>query len=230
MEHQTPIRITAIALLLVIFQSESFFAIETDYCSCYSFHKIPKNWEDSNKICQDNNGTVISMETEEEYQFINKTIQSLDVRKNEWFIGLKGTSRTDDWKWISGHDMTIDKWLPGEPRGSEGCVKMIKHYKGWGLFDDIDCRTLNMFICEYNEVQSCSSINNKWCFLPPNLPTTKERTTTPSTTSDKKSTAVIYSSTEKGQQTKAFIQTTKPEGTRVIERLNRYVYHGVSLT
>ncbi|XP_031558662.1 C-type lectin domain family 4 member E-like [Actinia tenebrosa] len=131
-------------------------------CSCYSFHHITKGWEDSNKICQDNGGNLVSMETEEEYQFINKTIQSLDVGYNEWYIGLRRIS-TNYWRWISGHDMTIiDKWLPGEPAGSGHCVKMIKHYKGWGLFDDVTCNKQHryMFICEYKQGNDPFSATN----------------------------------------------------------------------
>ena len=88
------------------------------------------------------------METEKEYQFINKTIQSLDVEDNEWYIGLR--SSIGGWKWISGQNYTLtDKWVQNEPNGSVTCVKMIKGYKGLGLFDDIKCGLRYMFICEY---------------------------------------------------------------------------------
>ncbi|XP_031558720.1 L-selectin-like [Actinia tenebrosa] len=185
MGYRSPRGIVAITLLLIVWQWESIFTTEIGDCSCYSFHKIPRNWEDSNKICQDNNGTLVSMETEEEYQFINKTIQSLDVGNNEWYIGLKRISGTYYWQWISGHDMTIDKWMPHEPDGSGDCVKVIKYYKGWGLFDDIDCRAFRMFTCEYKQAQKCSNITStiseKRCFSKKKqTTTTKENAMTPS--------------------------------------------------
>ncbi|XP_031568410.1 macrophage mannose receptor 1-like [Actinia tenebrosa] len=187
MGHRAPRGIVAITLLLIVWQWESILAIETSDCSCYSFHKIRKNWEDSNKICQQNNGRLVSMETEEEYQFINKTIQSLDVGNNEWYIGLKRISSISRnyWEWINGHSMAIiDKWVKGEPSGNVDCVTMIKHYNGRELFDDINCRTLRMFICEYKQAQKCSNITStiieKRCFSKRKQVTTKENTMTPS--------------------------------------------------
>ncbi|XP_031550392.1 L-selectin-like [Actinia tenebrosa] len=187
MGHRAPRIIVAITLLLIVWQWESILAIDfidIADCSCYSLHQNPKSWQDSNKICQENGGTLVSMETEEEYQFITKTIQSLDVGKNEWFIGLRRISRTDYWKWISGHDMTIDKWRATRTSGTGDCVKMIKHYKGRGLFDDVTCdpRYKYTFICEYKQAQKCSNITStiieKRCFSKRKQVTTKENTMT----------------------------------------------------
>ena len=93
------------------------------------------------------------METEEEYQFINKRIRNLAVGNNEWYIGL--TKTTGYWKWISGHNMTIDKWRPSDQPNREHsnkCVTIIKyHNRHHGLFNNVDCGLQKMFICEYQK-------------------------------------------------------------------------------
>lgn len=87
------------------------------------------------------------METDEEYQFVNRIIQSIALTDNEWYIGL--TRKSGDWKWITGHNMTIDKWRPTQPSPSGDCAKMMKDNQGLGLFDNINCTIKKRFICEY---------------------------------------------------------------------------------
>ena len=51
-------------------------------------------------------GDLVSIETEEEWNFINDEIQ----RRNT-------TNYDNRWSWVSGRTLTICKWGKGEPRG-----------------------------------------------------------------------------------------------------------------
>lgn len=122
-------------------------------CSFYTLHDKAKNWQQGQSECQANGGDLLSMETEKEYQFINKTIQNRNTGNNEWFIGLTRTRSNRIWKWVSGHSLTINKWQPNEPSGDRDgyCVIMAKNWprKHRGKFNDLRCSLFKMFICEY---------------------------------------------------------------------------------
>jgi hypothetical protein len=91
------------------------------------------------------------METEEEYNFINKTLQSRKEGNTEWFIGL--IKKTGVWKWVNNHSLTINRWQPRQPSGDRYgyCVIMAKNYppRSYGLFNDLPCGNQKRFICEY---------------------------------------------------------------------------------
>ena len=58
------------------------------YTCFYSFQAFENDWENSEKYCQQKSGNLVSMETEEEYQFINKRIRKSSCRKQRvvhWF-------------------------------------------------------------------------------------------------------------------------------------------------
>ena len=48
------------------------------------------------------------METEREWRFITDEIGKLDIKHNEWHIGLFNAS--GNWTWINGKPLTLSKW------------------------------------------------------------------------------------------------------------------------
>jgi hypothetical protein len=91
------------------------------------------------------------METEDEWTFINSEIQKRNVVINEWLIGL--IKKQSEWKWISNHSLTIDKWQENEPNGDGLCVVMAKNWPigTQGLWKDLPCFISGMLICEYTK-------------------------------------------------------------------------------
>jgi len=89
------------------------------------------------------------METEAEWQFVNKEIQKITIPDgdNEWHIGLKNQ---ETWQWISGEQLEIDKWQSRQPSGDGNVAAMSKDFPpgSEGLFNDLDDVSSKPFICE----------------------------------------------------------------------------------
>ncbi|KAJ7382019.1 hypothetical protein OS493_037662 [Desmophyllum pertusum] len=69
--------------------------------ACYTFTKSGKSWKENRNTCERHGGDLVSMETEEEWKFINHEIQHRTIANpNEYHIGLK--KHGDHWEWING--------------------------------------------------------------------------------------------------------------------------------
>ena len=113
------------------------------------FIKSGKSWTDNQNSCKDKGGDLVSMETEEEWKYVNSQIQSITLASlNEWHIGLKKVGQ--HWMWVSGKPLTIVKWQKNEPSGDGNVVVMSKNYPAGtqGLFNDLPDSNKKAFICE----------------------------------------------------------------------------------
>ena len=90
-------------------------------------------------------GYLVSIETEEEWQFINDEIQKRGTWNNSaWHIGLvKGYEGS--WTWFSGEKLSISKWQDSQPDGNDYYAEISKN---GGLFNGISRGDKNAFICE----------------------------------------------------------------------------------
>ncbi|XP_053258139.1 C-type lectin domain family 4 member M-like [Podarcis raffonei] len=78
----------------------------------YFFSHEQHSWLDSKKECEREGAKLISFETLEEQQFVNKQVKD---RKRWFWIGLfKDNGVT--WTWLSGIVASITYWNAGEPR------------------------------------------------------------------------------------------------------------------
>ena len=67
------------------------------------------------------------METEEEWKFIVKEIQTRKSgNENEWHIGLYRNLTTRKWTWINGKTVTIDKWQKDQPQDGDFYTMMAR--------------------------------------------------------------------------------------------------------
>ena len=83
-------------------------------------------WLWNRETCQRQGGDLISIETEEEWKFINDEIQrqyTWHIR-DTWIIGL--TKNAGNWTWVSGRPLTICKWGKGEPSGEHDAARLYK--------------------------------------------------------------------------------------------------------
>ena len=132
-------------------------------CSYYTFHKNSnegRSWETSRLLCQNSSeGDLVSIEAEEERNFIKKFIKNLTAEN--YFIGLKKDN--GKWKWLSNQaivDSSFGKspWAPGQPSGTSirnrkaNCATIFGKYRSYlGRFDDMSCRRKEKgagYICE----------------------------------------------------------------------------------
>ena len=78
------------------------------------------SWLFNRETCQNQGGDLVSIETEEEWKFINDEIQRRNTKYyiSTWSIGL--TKKAGNWTWVSERPLTICKWGKGEPSGEHG--------------------------------------------------------------------------------------------------------------
>ena len=118
-------------------------------CSNYTFHENStkaRSWKTSRLLCQSSSeGDLVSIEEEEERNFVKNIIKKLPVIK--YFIGLK--KENGKWKWLS-NQTTVDSsqgkslWAggqPSQPNNKVNCALIYGKYgSNLGLFDDDYCR------------------------------------------------------------------------------------------
>lgn len=123
-------------------------------CSCYTFkNDSPMPWLQAFNYCarKSSNNHLVVMETEREWEFITKEIQTRKGgRENEWHIGLDRNLTTGKWTWINGKTVIIDKWQKGKPRDSDLFTLMAKEFPvGFkGSFSSINRCVSRGWICE----------------------------------------------------------------------------------
>ena len=132
----------------------------------YTFHENStevRSWKTSRLLCQSSSeGDLVSIEEEEERNFVKNVIKKLPVIK--YFIGLK--KENGKWKWLS-NQTTVDSsqgkspWAegqPSQPKQEVNCAAIYGKYRSYlGRFDDSECsRPMKIagHICE--KVVSCT--------------------------------------------------------------------------
>ena len=89
-------------------------------------------------------GYLVSIETKEEWQFINREIQKRGTwNASAWHIGLE--KKGGVWTWLSGKRLKISKWQDSEPGGDDIKAEITKN---GGLFNGISKQSQNAYICE----------------------------------------------------------------------------------
>jgi len=123
-------------------------------CSCYTFENdMPMPWPQAEGSCKFKNKHLVVMETEREWEFINKEIQTRNSSKeSEWHIGLYRNLTTKKWTWINGKTVVINKWQKDKPQGSDFYTVMSK-----GLFSSIKGNVNRGWICE-EKTDNCQGV------------------------------------------------------------------------
>ena len=114
------------------------------------------SWLWDREACQNQGGDLVSIETEDEWNFINDQIQRRDITRyeNKWNIGL--TKKAGNWTWVNGRLLTICKWEQGEPRGEHHAAFMYKRTSNGeqGVFVGVNVMRIgyvHAYICEISE-------------------------------------------------------------------------------
>ena len=128
----------------------SWYIISVRETKCFS----SRLW--AREACQNQGGDLVSIETQEEWNFINDQIQRRNTTyyKNKWNIGL--TKKAGNWTWVNGRPLTICKWEQGEPRGEHDAAFMYKRSSNGeqGVFGGVNGTSMGLrypYICEISE-------------------------------------------------------------------------------
>ena len=112
--------------------------------SWYTFSKWGRTWWWNREACKYLGGYLVSIETEEEWQFINHAIQSRSSwNTSAWHIGLR--KMTKNWTWESGAQLNIWKWRDSIKKNIRRSAEISKN---GSLFNSIFWNDSNAFICE----------------------------------------------------------------------------------
>ena len=116
----------------------------TCFKNSYIFSKSLRDWNNSRRVCNDQGFDLVSIETEEEWQFISNEIQKRSTwNTGAWHIGLWKIGGV--WTWLSGKQLNISKWRDSEPDGNDDYAEISKN---GGLFNGISRNDENAYICE----------------------------------------------------------------------------------
>ena len=112
--------------------------------SSYIFYKSVGDWALNRFVCSRQGGYLVSIETEEEWQFISNEIQKrVTWNTSAWHIGLQEIDKV--WTWLSGERLNISKWRNFKPGGN---YKGAEISKNECLFNGISWYDENAYICE----------------------------------------------------------------------------------
>ena len=112
--------------------------------SSYIFSKSGRGWCDNRDVCYEQGFDLVSIETEEEWQFISYEIQKHGTwNAGAWHIGLWKIDGV--WTWLSGEQLNISKWRDSEPDGNDNYAEISRNR---GLFNGISRNDKNAYICE----------------------------------------------------------------------------------
>ena len=116
----------------------------TCFKNSYIFSTSVRDWNNSRRVCNDQGFDLVSIETEEEWQFISNEIQKRSTwNTGAWHIGLWKIGGV--WTWLSGKQLNISKWRDSEPDGNDDYAEISK---SGGLFNGISENDENAYICE----------------------------------------------------------------------------------
>ncbi|CAH3159267.1 unnamed protein product, partial [Pocillopora meandrina] len=94
--------------------------------SWYTFSKWGRSWRRNRKACEYQGGYLVSIETQEEWQFINDEIQKRSSwNTSAWHIGLRFCNKT--WTWLSRGKLDFSKWRDSENKSQPNCEGSVAH-------------------------------------------------------------------------------------------------------
>ena len=113
--------------------------------SCYRVFTSIKSWNEASKFCQENQGELVSMNSDAEQQFV---YQNMAVGKTLW-IGLVKDRALGIFRWSNGEKLTFENWIEAPIiSGHEDCGEMTDYGHFHGQWNDMGCSNKRPFICE----------------------------------------------------------------------------------
>ena len=81
----------------------------------YTFHNRRRSWRVAEMICNDEGGHLVSIHSQEEQDFVQGLVDSVDEDRYEYHIGLNDRQREGQWVWSDSTEFDFDAWKPGQP-------------------------------------------------------------------------------------------------------------------
>jgi len=124
--------------------------------------KLEVNWFEANERCHAMDSELITIETMDEWNIINKYLNGNKIDAKYWTSGNDLAEQFKHVWFTSGQPILKDLWAPGEPNNTnnkdERCDELgfkAKPSDEPGLNDE-SCASLRRFICEKRQVTTVS--------------------------------------------------------------------------
>ena len=115
---------------------------------CYFFSSKATTWDKAMKFCQNNNGSLLEIDIDDEVQFILET----PTAESRLWLGANDRAEEGQFTWQSSKRPVLPHlWYKNEPnngRNIEDCVEIYKHHEG--RLNDNKCSENLNFACEKN--------------------------------------------------------------------------------
>ena len=118
---------------------------------CYFFVKESMNWASAKQTCENLDGHLVKIDTEEENMELYKEAVRLQMTSYAlvpWF-GLNDISEEGNWVWTDSEKPQFTNWFPGQPTDTppgEDCAGW--HPRDAEMWHDFPCSELKGAICE----------------------------------------------------------------------------------
>ena len=89
----------------------------------YAVYDVSINWNDAKAYCESIGGHLAVITSENEQNFISKTISNANYTKDMYWLG--GYEANGKWNWITGENFKYTNWNPLEPTGGQHYLTLI---------------------------------------------------------------------------------------------------------
>ncbi|XP_067306933.1 layilin isoform X2 [Pseudorasbora parva] len=128
-------------------------------------NRLRASFEAARQKCREDDGELLSIETENEQRLVEKFVQELRATDGDFWIGLRRSPQytTDcsaQYYWLDYSQATFRNWLETEPScGLDQCVALlhrpsssaVQKKRNMFKWTDYNCNSRNNFICKYSD-------------------------------------------------------------------------------
>ncbi|XP_029976933.1 galactose-specific lectin nattectin-like [Salarias fasciatus] len=125
---------------------------------CYRYVAADKTWADAELYCVSLGANLVSIHSEEEHNFVNWLIKSLNPEQSYTWIGLSDVHKEGAWMWSDGSRFNFAVWDVGQPDNCQR-IEHCGHTNYGKLFrwNDTPCSILFRFVCASFDIMSKNS-------------------------------------------------------------------------
>jgi len=113
----------------------------------YEFHPEKLNWYSAKRVCQANQGTLVTVPTLEVQQILRERFGSTSKKLRTW-VGASDRRREGNWEWVTGERFGFTNWYRNEPSSKRNRDCLVFNYYKKGRWAAMDCDENKPFICQ----------------------------------------------------------------------------------
>ncbi|XP_071940909.1 macrophage mannose receptor 1-like [Antedon mediterranea] len=130
-------------------------------------------WSDARSMCLAKNADLVTIHNKELQAYLSTYIKTANT---DIWTGLNDRHTDGKFAWVDGTSLDFEAWAMYEPKSgvvlpdgsSSDCVKMMNSAEQTGKWDDVDCSSLNAYVCQQplNPTLPVNPDNIEYCGQP----------------------------------------------------------------